>query len=69
MKSSTTVFKIPKTKVFRGKRYDLTGMGQISRGRAVLDDWADFQRRVNHARVHVVKVRGGYVAYISYKKS
>jgi len=60
--------KLPKTRTFAGKRYELagTGKGQIGTKRT-WDNWADFQRRVNNNLVRVVKVPGGYAAYMRKK--
>jgi hypothetical protein len=58
--------KLPKTRMFAGKRYALAGIGstQVTKKKKTINNWADFQRRVNNNKVRIVKAPGGYAGYM-----
>jgi len=60
--------KIPKTKMFGGKRYQLWGDGAPERSKKKVMDWLNFQRRVNNYNGRAVRVDGGYVPYMRKKR-
>jgi hypothetical protein len=52
-----------KTKLFNGKRYDLTGDAP-SKDLKSLKDWAKFQKDVNEHDVKIIPTKNGYEGYI-----
>lgn len=53
-----------KVRIFNGKKYERTGQS-ATKNKKALEDWADFQRRVNNHNVRIVREGGGWEAYIS----
>jgi len=60
--------KIPKTRMFGGKRYQLWGDGTPERSKKKMMEWADFQRQVNNYNARIVRIDGGYVPYMRKKR-
>lgn len=58
--------RLPKYKVFGGKRYERAGSSPTSSKR-VADKWAKFQKDVNNLLARVVPCKGGYEIYIRRK--
>lgn len=59
--------RMPKTKTFNGRRYELVGSTPTKR-KSLADSWADYNRRFNNVLVRVVKAPyPGYELYIRRK--
>lgn len=59
--------KLPQKRKFGGKVYEITGTGssRVSKTKSKrLLDWAEWQRTVNKNSVRIIKVPGGYAAYM-----
>jgi hypothetical protein len=56
-----------KVKMFNGKKYERVGQSP-TKNKKTLEDWADFQRRVNNHNVRIVREDGGWEAYVSVAK-
>lgn len=62
---------LPEKRKFGGKVYELAGTGssKISKTKTKsLLRWAEWQRTVNNYSIRIVKVPGGYAAYMRKRK-